>query len=484
MTLISEVLGLKEQPTTLASRDYRKDFYTQGIPVTTINDPGARTINYGIIDFLYKNDAVSFNTINKMVQTVMSTPNKLVGVKKSVLNYFNEFLDNIGFIGQDTTRDKLFEYIFKDLFMYGNSFIELVFDKTDTYIVDLKIINAGRIDYLRSYLGDVIVDETSKPIGYTLRLPHGQAAIGLGDPVPEIYKRIMMKLQDQMFVSPKRIVHFKINEYGDKWYGVGVLEPVIRAVQRKLSIEEAQTNSIYTRGTYPIIAKVGSLDHEPSEQELNSILHTLQNMRHDRYFAFPYYVDVSPLKVDQSDIGENIMLYLTQTQASAAGIPVPFVTGTGQATNRATLNNQQQMWELVLTYYAKQMVDQFKRLILRKIKETNGISEVPDIQWGEIKAEEKNDKIKRIHTSILDGIIAPEEARPYILQAEGFQPNEKAYNEFKKITPTKVESKTPLPPDKQELPNLSTKVKKGVLNPKQPSFSEDQTSKEITTKKQ
>ena len=461
MGYISEYLSNSQVSYTLAGENRKAERLTgKSVPITGTIERGARTINFATIDYIYKYDAVSFNTVNKMIQTIMSAKNSFFSEKKAILTYFNKFFDLIGDIGNETTKDKLYEYILKDLFMYGNSFIENIYDDKDEIIMDLKMIKAESMDYVRNGSGEILVDKYSRPIGYTMKLPNGISARGKGDEVPEDYRRVVSKGDNQLFLLPKRISHFKINTFGDRYWGVGILEPIVEGVTRKMKLEEAQTNSIYQRGTYPVIAKVGDLEHEPSEAELNAVLDNLKNMRHDRYFAFPYFVDIQPLEAKQSDVVDNTMLYLTTNQAAAAGIPLPFATGAGEATNRATLNNQQQMWELVLEYYAKEMTTSFERMVLRRISEVNGLSGYPTIVWGDIKAEEKNDKAKRISMAIADGSIAPEEARPYILEVEDLIANEKAYASFKKVEVVKKK------------PSKNT------------NFEEDEEKKEITTKKQ
>ena len=437
-----------------------------GVTITNISSRGVRTVDFKMIDFIYLKDGVSFNIINKMVQTIMKADYKMITDKKGIGTYFENFFDEIGRIGEETTLKKLFEFIFKDLFMYGNSFVELIYNKRGNKIVDLKLINTEMVDYARTKEGNIAIDENSKPIGYMISIPYGMSARGKGDIIPEKYKRFISKNNQQIFLLPKRIAHFKINAFGDRYWGVGLLEPILQQVLRKKSIEEAQTNSIYTRGTYPVIAEVGDINHEPSESELKAVLETLQNMRHDRYFSFPYFVKIKPLEVGSTDAASESMLYLTQDQAAAAGIPMPFATSAGEATNRATLNNQQQIFELVLEYYADEVTDSFQRFILRRIKEVNNLKTTPKVVWGDIKAEEKNDKAKRLNLAITDGIIAPAEAREYTLNAEDLEPNEKEYKDWMKNR--FLDAKAPI-----------GKATTGV-----PEFEEDVEKKEITTKKQ
>ena len=77
-------------------------------------------------------------------------------------------------------------------------------------------------------------------------------------------------------------------------------------------------------------------------------------------------------------------------------MPMAFATGAGEATNRATLNNQQQILELTLEDIVKKTISTFTKYILRRIQNKNGAKDIPKVIWGDVRAEEKNDKTKRL----------------------------------------------------------------------------------------
>lgn len=433
-------------------------------PASLTSEPGRRLIDFFGIDNLYMNDPITFNIINKMVQWTMKPMFEFKSTKKFLMSAYNRFFNNLGKIGEEITKEDLVEYSIKDLFMYGNSFIELVFNDSDDIITDLRNIPARNVDYARDSRGDVAVDEFGKPIGYMISQQYGSSVTQRGDDIPKPYHSKIVKRDNSFFLLPKRIAHFKINPFGDRYWGVGMIQPTVVNATRKKKIEEAQVNSIYTRGTGPVIATVGDERHEASENDLKTVLSTLQQMKHDRYMTFPHFVDVKPLEVQQSDIGEETLKYLAMGQAAAAGMPGAFALGGGEATNRATLNNQQQMFELVLEYYIKQYTNSFNKMIIRRIETVNEIGGVVEMKWGDIKAQELNDKSIRLSAAIAEGSLAPEEVREYRLKSEDLERDDAAQKKWMK---SRYED-----------------TKTVVGHKPEQSFEEDQEKKETTKKKQ
>lgn len=435
----------------------------QGEPIAVVKVKGYRTINFSTIDYIYTSDSTTYNSINLMVNTIMAAGFDFMHKNNLVEKIFNEFFDNIGEVDRSVSKWSLIRNIYADLFKFGNSFMELIYNTRQTKIVDLRNLETKNVDYARDGEGNVALDDFGNPIGYVLLLDYGQNAVGKGDEVPEKYRRRVNLESTMIFMLPHRIAHFKMNEKSDRLWGVGVLEPVIQAILRKQAIEEAQSNSIYTRGTSPVIGYVGDTEHEATPDQLENILETISNMKHDRYFTFPNFVKIETLDVKTSEEASDFLLFLDRKQASAAGIPLPFATSSGEATNRATLNNQQQMFDQVLEYYVNNFIQQFQNQVLKRIKSENKIADYPTLIWGDVKAEEKDSKSKRLHLYVLDGVLAPEEIRPYVLKSENIKADEMTYKTY--------------------LNYLRTS--KPVSNKESvPEIERDQVKREITTKKQ
>ena len=75
----------------------------------------------------YMKDPICFNSINKHVQMIMAAGYEMVGEKQVVKRYI-EFFEDIGDVGEDITIDEMFDSIYKYQMIYGNAYIELVFN--------------------------------------------------------------------------------------------------------------------------------------------------------------------------------------------------------------------------------------------------------------------------------------------------------------------------------------------------------------------
>ncbi len=380
--------------------------------------PSVERVDPQELEQAYISDAISFNSINKSTQLIMAAGHELITDKKSQ-NKYQDFFDNIGDIGDDMTSEELKESIFRYEMIYGNAYVELIFDRaTKKRIVDLALLDSKRMDYAKTADGQIVLDKFGKAVGYTLKFPYNYAVAGQGDTIPKMYENKISLSENEIFLVAARICHFKLYTYGDRFYGLGLIEPAYKSVLRKMNIEEAQTNSIYARGTYPVIATVGDAEHEPTPTDIEETLKNLVKLKHDRYMAFPHWIKVNPLEVRQSDIVQSTLNYLRRNQIAALGMPEALAAGSGEATNRATLNNQQQILEFTLNDIVNKTVATFEKCILRKIALANGWGKAK-IKWGDIGAEEINEKSDRLNKYVKNGILAHEDVTAFAKKSEG-----------------------------------------------------------------
>jgi len=393
----------------------------------------------------YKYDPLTFNIINKNLQLMTHAGFKIKTKTARAQKFYDEFFAGIGDVGEQVTDKELVEYILQDLLMYGNSYVELIYNKAnvDDKVLDLRVIPEKYMDYAKNSSGDIALDKTGKPLGYVMELGYGSSKKGRGDEVPKEYKNIISVEGTQIFFLPQRIAHFKLFTYGDRFYGLGLIESSHSSTFRKLKIEDARTNEIYTRGANTIIATVGDNEHEPSPQDLKQVLDNISNFKHDRYFSFPKWVKIDTLSTDDNQSVDRTLDYLRINQASTAGMPMAIITGQGETANKQTLDTQQFILELSLQCIVNKFASSFKKFILKPIAESNHVQEMADIIFGDIVAEDKTSKNDRLTSAVRNGILAPEEVRPYLLGAEGLEEDKKAYTQFReteKAKPKKLPS--------------------------------------------
>lgn len=354
------------------------------------------------LEMCYRSDALTFGGINNTVRTIMSGGFKeFVHEKKYVKTSFNKFFERIGEIGNDLTFEELITFIFKDQLVYGNSFVEKIFNDRDTKIVDLAIIDPKRIDYAKKSDGSIVLDDYGKPIGYMLKL-QSYSPYSNGDEIPQKYKEIVKDDGKSLFMLAKRIAHFKLDPIGDKFWGIGRIEPAYKSGIYKKNMEKANSNSIYQNGFGSTIAYAGNERKASTPQERKEITKIISKLDYQKKLTLPHWVKLETLKQSEpSTIGDAIN-NMKIDQISALSIPDAAASGQGQTANKQTLSEQMEFWELTLKDIVKQTMSYFKKYILKPINDYNKYGGVPDIKWGDMNKDDddiRNDKLIRLLTS-------------------------------------------------------------------------------------
>ncbi len=386
----------------------------EATPTTQKVSPDEPRMEYKELENAYIFDPIVFNIINKTVQTIMSAGHELYAKDEKSLNKIQNFVDNIGEVGGDMTWGEYVESCFKNMGIFGWQWTELVQNKDMSKITDLVVIDPKRMDYAKNSNSKIALDDFGRPLGYVHKLPWSVSSRGKGDATP---KNVVL-MSDEIFLKPERIALFKLYTVGDGFYPIGLVEPGYKSTLRKMNIEEAQSNSIYSRGTYPIIDYVGNMDHQPSLDMINNATEKLKQLAHHRYFAFPYWHKIEPIEVKQSEVVDNTLEHLRQNQVAPSGMPMAFATGAGEKTNRATLSNQQTLWEFTLNDFVNRVVTNIRKYVFKPICIKEKLKEVPTIKWGNISAEEINDKAKRLYMYTKYGILKPEEVNAFAKKSE------------------------------------------------------------------
>lgn len=416
MTLFADILGTNsyEDVVTLA----KKESADKAVP-TTVQAPypqEVKRVSAWDLETCYIFDPIIFNAINKNVQTIMSAGWKITCKNKKVEDYFNNFVENVGQVGGDITFNELLEVTFQNLFIYGRHYFETVLNLYQTEVLDLVSLDPKLMDYARDSMRRIVVDKYGKPMGYTQNLPYGLDISDKGDPVPEGSGIVL--INRQIFIAPERIAYFKLYTYGNRFDGLGLIEPAYSSIVRKQNIEEAQANSIYARGTYPIVDYVGNETHFPTPNMIKSASEKLSEMAHNRYFALPYWHRLEPIEVKQSEVVDNTMKWLRESASASLGIPMAFATGSGEATNRATLGTLQKFMEFSLKDMVGRVCAQFKQHIFKRICAYQGFKDIPDLVWGDIGAESLDDKAARLQNYVKVGALNPKVVEAYAIESE------------------------------------------------------------------
>ena len=334
------------------------------------------------LEYAYRTDSFIFNAVNVAVQIIMSAEHKITAKKVKVRKFFENFVDNISVVGADSTWNEVLTRIFQDSYIYGGPYDELVWNAGDDKIVDIKILDPKNMDFARDGNGNVVLNENEKPVGYTQTVPYevNSDTEELGDPVPENVSIDGNKI----FIQAKRIAYLPLYTSGAGFEGMGKIEPAYKATIWKLNLLKAGAESASRRGFSPVIAKVGTENIHPTPQMVANVLEKLKTLDYSKYMAIPNYVELTTLDVKSIETYEDFLKYLTAMQSAALGMPVPFVTGLGEETNRSTLGTQLEVLKLSLNSMAENVCRKIEKYIFRPIADAEGFDEVPKLEWGKI----------------------------------------------------------------------------------------------------
>jgi len=416
MRSLGEGLGI-DRTVTLTSAPAQS-----GIPMTLSTSIAMNRVAPEELETVYGHDGLTFNEVNKFVQTIMAAGYKIEGNDSKTRDYIIDLLDSIGNVGESTTWDELLTEDYRDAAIYGNTWTELVPNKSGDEIVDLKRIDPKLMDIARTGTqNQAALDKFGRPLGFTMKIPYGMS-IKQKDKVPE---GVSLAFGQKLFLKPERIAQFKLYTFGDGFIGIGLIEPAYKSVVRKLNIEEAHSNYLYNTGFAPRLGYVGDINHEPTPQQVENMLNQLKDLNYKQNLAMAYYNKVELLEPKKTDTLQSNVQFLQSQQVAASGMPQALVTGSGEETNRQTLTNQQIFFEYglkdITTRFCSAIRKQiFERAIRLKFGENQ---DIPRIVWNKISTAEHNDKAERITNYVREGMISPMDPalKKYIEESENLK---------------------------------------------------------------
>jgi len=369
------------------------------------------------IELIFGRDPIGFNMCNTLTDMILvgepSIENLFQHKNKKIKDYYVNFFKNIGNIGEPITLEDLFDGIFKNLFIHGNSFVQILWNKKKE-VNDVSLIDPKRIDYLKDSSKKVILDEDNIPVGYVIKKAYGNQVIG--DKIPKKYLRSFTNMTDSYFLLSERIVHFKINAVGDRFWGIGILEPAYSSVLRKMNIEEGQANSVYKNAFNPLIGYVGSDRKVATPKDLSWVSKLLSELDVTKVGAFPDWVKVDTLRYEQSPIVTATLEYQRENQISPAGLPMAIASGKADTTNKSTLGIHLQLNQFKLRRIVKSVLATFEKYILKKIAYYNKVKGIPTMTWGSVGPIDKERVVDRIIDCVDKGIFTKEEVRDKLKQ--------------------------------------------------------------------
>jgi len=378
-------------------------------PISKRETPFLSRVPRQNLEGVYMESPLIFNSVNKLVQLLMSVDYTLKGDEYSV-KFFTDFLENIGRKGGERTWEEVRKNIFKFLFMFGIQPVELIHNKDGNKIVDLDTIDAKTFDYARSSTMNIALDSSQNPIGYTQTLINMFSLEQKIEPPEGVHL-----LGTQIYIPAERIALFKMYSDSSGFFPLGIVEPIYNTYIRHKSSEEGFALASYRIGNPVPVVSMGDETHQPTEEQLKKGVEELKEMNARSSFSHKYHDKITFLEPKISKDLRTFLDYWVDMEITGLGIPSAFATGAGGEVNRDTLSKQEYFLKLTL----KEMMSGVSRVIETKIferiaelenKNSSGKKLIPPkIVFNEIALQELDSKSERISKYARFGLLHPSE---------------------------------------------------------------------------
>lgn len=380
-----------------------------GIPLAMKVTPEIRRIELKELEEDYYSNPVIFNSVNKIVQILMSTNRNVVAQDDKVQSFFDEFIDNIGFSGGELSWDDLLEAIFRHQVVYGRSWVELIHNTKGNRIVDLDFIDPKTMDYAKTGAQQIALDKFQNPVGYVQTLPSMVAqSITKRFQPPEGYN--ISLFSNQVFLPPERVAHLKLYTIGDGFYGIGLVEPIHITARSKVEMQTALVNAMWRAGFPTPVLKVGDREHEPTTAQVKKSFDKLKKMNYKYGFAMPFHNELQFLEAKHPEKLKEHLNYFIDQEITGLGLAKAFATGSGEAgTNRAILTRQEYVLKLTLKDIIIRTSRNIEAKLFHRIAQLEGFKETPRLKWGEVVLQELDSKAIRLIGYAKAGLLRPDE---------------------------------------------------------------------------
>jgi hypothetical protein len=179
-------------------------------------------------------------------------------------------------------------------------------------------------------------------------------------------------------------------------------------IKSKQNVEQGFAETIQKIAYPRTIAKVGDPTHPPSQGMIDDIANKLADMEAQHQYIFPYYVDLSVLESKKSDKVQDNLGYFIDGIVSGLGGPKPFITGSGEATNRATLSDMKLLLERSFKTQQRQLSYQIEREVFTLLARQYNFKSVPKLVWDEVSTESIDSKVERLVALAKSGLLVPD----------------------------------------------------------------------------
>lgn len=364
---------------------------TDGVPVTSHQTFTLNPMDKKLLEAAFRQCPVMAQGIIKFSQIIMSGEPTLKCDDKEVLDYYNNFLNNIGNIGNNLHWYEVLTRIFQDQFIFGEAWIEKVFNTNKSRIVDLDIIDAKSMDYAKRGDNKILIDKFGMPIGYVQELQPGQITFGRGNFKPPRGAVIT----NGKYVPKEYIAHIMLYRTGNGFYPLGLVEMAFNDIKWFVKLKNAYGDKAI-KVLFPTrVGVLGDKTHEPTAEMLKDFVNKIKNAEYKTEIALPHFADLKVLEARHPEALLNFLNFFQDQIIIATGLPKPIVTGLGEETNRSTLNVQTKLAMVTTRDIIRRTCKAIEQQIFKPMSELEGFTDkdtnkpiVPKIEWDYSKIEQ------------------------------------------------------------------------------------------------
>lgn len=348
---IAKLVGLSrtEQPTQFATGKLVATV-DASVSVGIVDSGGYSPSTMRQFEIIYRRDGTIFGIVNRFVRSIVGVPFS-IRAPEQIQQELEEWINRPGIEFRDILRG-----VVQDILVFGNAWVELVFNKLGDDIVKLNRIDPKCMDYKRDGRGHPVLNE-------------------LGEPTTVVYQ----PTGGQKVELPKeKVAHFTFTKGAGELLGISPLETLYSIVKYKMNIENGLAEGLYRQVYCPIVVKVGSEAFEPTPAVIDSVAKGLEEFHKKTLLVVPYHYSIERLEMGGVKPPEKVvdfLLYLDRIIREAYGTSV--IEGRERVPE----------FERAVRNYQEILEWQIKKEIFMPLAKVRKWEVVPEIQFAEFAPE-------------------------------------------------------------------------------------------------
>jgi hypothetical protein len=363
------------------------DIYFKGLdkPKTMKQREELKRVDPKKLELAYCRDDVAYNGVNLYVNTLQSVDYEFKAKNPKIVEYMKKWDKTVNFYFSKYS-------CFKHITIYGNAWGELLWGKTDgvDYLA-LDFVDPKSMDFLRDNMSNILYDNYGRPSGYCQRIPMNYTKT-----IPNNREVMSPTLGRAMLIKTNEMAHFTWNTVGDCINGIGLIEPQYDIIRIKKNVEKAFGQSSFRFGFPTPIIYVGDKEHPAKQEEIDKIVKDFAEKSEKSVLGYDHRVRVEMMEPKTlPDMTQNLEYYIDR-QVTVLGAPKALVTGSGEATNRSTLETQLSMFERNIRMILEKVGNSFEQEVFSILAEKMGWDEIPQIVWTDLSIRSLSDMADRL----------------------------------------------------------------------------------------